>query len=352
MVSVLVRAFLLLCCSTVLAVAEPSDPARKAREGLQAELEDFSKAWDRRTPDWDQTTEHFVPLAGPAVSAYRDRLKAVGSWEGGPVWHQVGTLGLTRPGRADERLGINVFFPAGPSRGTLLFVHGYLSHAANFAYTYAWFTNHGWTVTTLDLPGHGLSTGPRGDVETFADYGDAVARWLDWQAAQGWPGPRLLAAHSLGSAAVLEALRRPGVRAPDQVVFCAPLLRTRWYPFLPLAAAVSRPWMESFPQSFGWDHYLDGGTIPLHWYDALGRWLESLEDQKPMTWPLTVVYGSRDEVVDADWNLAELRRLVPDLKEIRLEGKGHLFLSDDADRKEFAETWSRWVLDLKRAGEP
>jgi hypothetical protein len=195
--------------------AAEADPAARTRTAIQAELEDFSKpGWDRRTPGWERKLEHrtstlpFAPEAGPALTGYREHLAAIADGAWGPVWHQAGTIGWEPRGR-QERLAVNVFVPPGPSRGTLLFVHGYLSHAANMAYTYALFTNRGWTVVTLDLPGHGLSTGPRGDIGSFTEYGDAVAAWMDWVWKQPWPGPKLLMAHSLGAAASYEALTRP-----------------------------------------------------------------------------------------------------------------------------------------------
>jgi alpha-beta hydrolase superfamily lysophospholipase len=260
---------------------------------------------------------------------------AVAGWTGGPVWHQAGTLPLVRAGRQAERLGVNLFVPAGPVRGTVLFVHGYMSHAANFAYTFAWFTARGWRVVTLDLPGHGLSTGPRADVDGFGEYGDAVAGWLDWVAIQSWPGPKVLVAHSLGTAACLEALRRPGTVRPDRVVFCAPLLKTAWYPVLSFGEASLGWWVKQVPSTFGWDGYLDGFVMPVHWFTALGQWLRAIETQRPLDLPLTIYAGDRDQVVDTGWNLAEYGRLVPGVREVVLPGKDHLFLSNREDREAF-----------------
>lgn len=339
--------------------AAASDPAREVREALQAEGEDFTAPhWDRRTEGWATGVQGvFAPAAGPAVEGYRRRLALVGEWTTGPVWHQLGTLPLVRPGWATEHLGVNVFFPPGPSVGTLLVVHGYLSHAANFAYTFHWFTARGWTVVTLDLPGHGVSTGPRGDADSFAEYGDAVAVWLGWVKAQGWPGPTALVAHSLGTAAVFEALRRPGTPVPQSLVFCAPLLRTNWFPAATLGSALAGLAGDRAPGSFGWDGYLDGASIPLHWLQELGRWLESIDTQGPVALPLTVFAGDHDGIVDTSWNLAEYRRLVPGVHEVVLPGKNHLFLSETADRKAFHELLEEtlsprplaWTAEVKLA---
>jgi hypothetical protein len=99
---------------------------------------------------------------------------------------------------------------------------------------------------------------------------------------------------------------------------------------------VSLGWLvKEVPSSFGWDGYLDGYTVPVHWFTALGRWLSRVEAQGPVDLPLTIYAGNRDQVVDTGWNLAEYRRLVPGVREVILEGKDHLFLSDENDRQEF-----------------
>lgn len=334
-----VLVFLTILPFSAGASADDGDPNRSLREALQVELEDFSApGWDRRTEGWDLQppgTGVFLPVAGPALTRYRERLIQGAGWTGGPVWHQAGTIQADQPGRLTERLGLNVFFPPGEPKGTLLFVHGYLSHAANFAYTAAWFTARGWRVVTLDLPGHGLSTGPRGDIEAFSGYGAAVRLWLDWVHRQGWAGPTALVAHSLGSAACLEAFRDPRTLRPDRIVFCAPLLRTDWFQGLSLVQAATAGWLREIPSTFGWDGYLDGYRMPVHWFEALGRWLESLEGQTPLSLPLTVFSGDRDTVVDEGWNLAEYRRLVPGVRETVLPGKDHLFLSNKKDREAF-----------------
>jgi len=330
--------FVALGAGFSLWAADTNDPNQAIRAQLQGELEDFS------VPNWNRVPEvfpapvgdsPFVPEGGPALSTYREHWVKVAHWQGGPIWHQAGTLPLVREGRPTELLGVNVFVPPGTSLGTLLLVHGYMSHAANFAYTAAFFTARGWTVTTLDLPGHGLSTGPRADVDTFAEYGDAVATWMAWVKAQGWPGPRVLIAHSLGSVACLEALRRPGAVSVDQIVFCAPLLRPAWYPLLAVGDLAIRWWVKEFPSRFGWDGYLDGYEMPVHWFEALEDWLKTLDAQGPLPIPLTVYSGDKDQVVDFQWNRDEYQRLVPNLRFVTLPGKDHLFLSNAEDREGF-----------------
>lgn len=325
---IMLRPFASLVLCLLLAAplfpASADDPNASVREALQAELEDFS------SPEWPSRP---VPPRGPALSRYHDRLLEVA---GNSEWRprvRTGTIPLIRTGHPAEKLGINVFFPEGKTQGTLLFVHGYMSHAANFAYTFEQFSRQGWNVITLDLPGHGLSTGPRADIDSFTGYGDAVQTWFDWVNSGAWEGPRVLLAHSLGSAAALEALRRPGTVKPDKVIFCAPLLRPDWYPALVFGEKTLGWWLKKMPSRFGWDGYLDGYAMPVHWFTALDQWLERLKFQGALDLPLTIFSGDKDDVVDEGWNRNEYKRIVPGARYQVLPGKGHLFLTETADRK-------------------
>jgi alpha-beta hydrolase superfamily lysophospholipase len=244
-----------------------------------------------------------------------------------PTWAE--TLELPTAGGDPVPLAVQVSLPAGEPQGVVMMLHGYMASSADLSFSRDWFVAHGWVYVTLDLPGHGGSGGPRHDVDSFATYGDAVALWLKWVEQQGWPGPRLLVAHSLGAAAALEALLRPDTPRPDHVVFCAPLLRPTW--FVPLVVADAM---------VGWTAGLWGSDFAAraHWFIALQAWLKRVHEVKtPLTLSLTVYCGDRDSVVEAGWNRRELTRLVPDLRWVTLPGRDHWFITDSKDREAIHE---------------
>lgn len=235
-------------------------------------------------------------------------------------------LSLPLKGGASLPLAVEVVLPTGPPRGVVMMLHGYLASAAEFPFTRDWFVARGWVYVTLDLPGHGGSGGLRHDIDSFGTYGDAVALWLKWVEHQGWPGPRVLLAHSLGAAAALDALRRPDTPRPDRVVFCAPLLRTTWFGPLVVADALVGWWL---PGLLGSDY-----GARAHWFLALQRWLHALaEDKTALPLALTVYCGDGDSVVEAGWNRRELTRLVPGLRWVTLPGRDHWFLTEPQDRE-------------------
>lgn len=319
-------AFLFVLALGTSPATASDDPNQAIRVALQAELEDFSVGgWERNAP----------PALGPALEGYRNQVVKVA---GDPTWNpglRAGTIPLVRKGQPTEKLGVTVYPAEGPTKGVLMFVHGYMSHAANFAYTFRFFTQRGWKVYTLDLPGHGLSTGPRADIDSFSGYGDAVVTWKNWVEDSEPTGPRLLMAHSLGTAACLEALRRPTTTVPDRVVFLAPLLRVDWHPVLEFGEKTLGWWLKKMPSTFGWDGYLDGYTMPVHWLRALDDWLAKVARQKALKLPLIIYSGDKDTVVDEAQNRTEYRRLVPQARYVVLPGKGHLFMTAKRDRQAF-----------------
>jgi pimeloyl-ACP methyl ester carboxylesterase len=164
---------------------------------------------------------------------------------------------------------------------------------------------------------------------------------MNWVFQQGWPGPRILLAHSLGAAAALEALRRPGALRPDRIIFCSPLLRTSWYPALWLTDQMMGWLLVPVSETFGWND----NAATIHWFHVLGTWLAKLDLQKPLDLPLVVYSGDRDSVVDKSWDQSKYEELIPGVQWVTLPGKGHWFISDSLERQAFHE---RLWADLER----
>lgn len=91
----------------------------------------------------------------------------------------------------------------GDLQGRVLFVHGFVEHAARYATFAVALAARGVEVHLLDLPGHGESPGLRAlidDVERIASDVAALARTLTDGGV-----PVGLVGHSLGGATVLRA---------------------------------------------------------------------------------------------------------------------------------------------------
>ncbi|MCX7787732.1 MAG: alpha/beta hydrolase, partial [Spirochaetes bacterium] len=70
--------------------------------------------------------------------------------------------------------------PRNHVRGTVFLVHGYLDHSGSWSPVIKKILSERFVVVALDLPGHGVSGGIRGDIEDFSQYGEAVRRVRDW----------------------------------------------------------------------------------------------------------------------------------------------------------------------------
>lgn len=119
-----------------------------------------------------------------------------------------------------------------------LIVHGLAEHAGRYSHVAETLATRGWTVTVLELRGHGHSGGRRGYVNRWDDY-VADVRAAVATLRPGWS----LLAHSMGGLVALEAVRL-GL-APARLALSNPLLGVRVKaPAVKIAAAktLSRFW--------------------------------------------------------------------------------------------------------------
>ena len=98
--------------------------------------------------------------------------------------HQIGTLNA-----GENQLVVHQFSPEIP-RAECLLVTGYLDHVGLFSDLIKTLLSQGYRVTTFDLPGQGLSSGPRAEVKSFTEYFSAlqavqlsfpIASYPDWR---------------------------------------------------------------------------------------------------------------------------------------------------------------------------
>src|SRR5699024_4012803 len=83
-------------------------------------------------------------------------------------------------------------------------------------------------VLAYDLPGHGLSSGPRAEIDDFRTYREVLEQCLA-QARHHLPGPWHVIAQSTGGAIVMDYLLHHGFDDGNspfrQIILLAPLVR-------------------------------------------------------------------------------------------------------------------------------
>lgn len=253
---------------------------------------------------------------------------------------------------------VHRFAPAGaaesgaPPRGTLFLLHGYLEHSALRVPLAAEAVRAGWEVCGLDLPGHGLSSGPRADIADFDEYAQALRA----AAASGpWPKPWRLAAHSTGCAATLLYIEKYG-NPFEWVLFEAPLVRTfLWKPTI-IAKNLLRGSLSTLPRRnaplpksrtfyrllFRDPLYMD--KVPIGWFDALERYEARTAAWGSFPGRFIILQGTDDTVVEASYNIPFLRRHLPGAELVSIPGGRHHLLRDEGPAGDLARAAvrSRW----------
>jgi alpha-beta hydrolase superfamily lysophospholipase len=121
------------------------------------------------------------------------------------------------------------------ARAHLIILHGLGDHSGRFERVGKALARRGFAVWALDLPGHGLSEGPRGHVRSWAEYRDAVTALLARRGPVGETHPLLFLGHSMGALVALDwTFANPGrtralvLSAPPFDLAMKPLIFKVW----------------------------------------------------------------------------------------------------------------------------
>jgi len=141
--------------------------------------------------------------------------------------------------------------PAGPQRGSLLFLGGRGDHFEKYLEAFDNWQADGWQVESVDWRGQGgsgrLASDPHvGHADAFALWIDDIAAYCrDWQGRSA--GPHVIIGHSMGGHLLVRALAEQRV-APDAAVLIAPMLgftapypNTLGYGIARLMTAIGKP---------------------------------------------------------------------------------------------------------------
>ncbi len=204
-------------------------------------------------------------------------------------------------------------------RALVAVVHGLGEHSGRYAALASELVAARFTVVCLDLPGHGESAGPRGDMRSWIQVRDQAVPAM-FSASRGLPGqppelPRVLLGHSMGGLMALDhALAHP--RDLLGVVASAPALASAMPPWWKLALAnVARVTAPSagFPHGLDEDgmsrdpEVLRGRKSDPLMHDRISPRLyfaleearqRVLRDARRLAIPALLLHGAADRVTD------------------------------------------------------
>lgn len=230
------------------------------------------------------------------------------------------TAGQVRAGGFD--IAVQCFRPP-QARATVFVVHGYYDHVGIFDHVIEALLQKNFAVMTFDLPGHGLSSGPRGTIFNFHQYQVVLQKVVALAEGQ-LPQPWHFVAQSTGAAIVSEYLLNRGClpeRLPfTSAVMLAPLVRpVRWWLNRHLHTLMS-PWKDYIPRK-----YTASSTDPAFlnftfsadplqprflsskWVGALKQWIPFIERHEQMRFPVLMIQGEADATVDWRHNTGVLK---------------------------------------------
>lgn len=249
----------------------------------------------------------------------------------------------------------HLFTPHRP-RGTVFILHGYLDHSGVLSHLIQYCLEQNFVAAVYDLPGHGLSSGSRIDIECFADYVTIFIDFLNL-CQPSLPSPYYFVSHSTGSAIGLEYLVQTEESLFERMVFLAPLVRhVKWYPakatyfFGNLMSIKTVPRRYSKISSdpafieFLKNDPLQTLDVPLQWIGALYDWERHIREIAPVTQPVLIIQGKRDSVVDGSYNVAFLQQKIEGATIAWIaDGRHHLINELPPLRKEVFNTITKYL---------
>ncbi len=278
------------------------DPYEEYRRSLQEEIGELD--WS----GWPQIQS--IDAVGENERQYREYFHIDWPELEQTVYYRLGTVSWQ-----NGLLGVQVFLPREASQGTIFFAPGYLAQSGIFSDFIQYLCQQGFAVIAFDLPGHGISSGDRADIDSFENYGNAAAALVDFvqqkkdvfleqglTAAQALPQPWYAVGHSTGGATFMifaEQKRRQQAELPFRAyALLSPLVRpVFWTPAI-VFAHISYPIRRHFRPLKQSPELLGVETFPSNWAFSLSRWRSEIDDYAQFDFPVFLSQGGRDTTLN------------------------------------------------------
>ena len=238
----------------------------------------------------------------------------------------------------DFTLAAHVFDP-GNAQGTVFLVHGYYDHSGVLKNIIRLCIEKKLIVAVFDFPGHGLSTGITASIDSLSQHMIALRDFF--KRCQPYiRGPYCLIGHSLGGAVILEYLYRTENSPFEKVVLLAPLVRISYHHLSRIGYFIVNPFSDTSPRwfrrassdkqflKFFRNDPLQCRHFPLKWAEAYYAWSKRFKNYESISPPVTVIQGTRDDVVDWRYNIPLLKKKIPDLKVIYIKKARHQLMNE------------------------
>jgi alpha-beta hydrolase superfamily lysophospholipase len=228
-------------------------------------------------------------------------------------------------------------------RATVLLLHGYLNHSAQFQHLIRHLLQNGYAVAVFDLPGHGLSGGNPAEIESFEQYVHAVQDFLV-EVMVRLQGPHDAVGFSTGAAVLIDMLLTNRADDIAKVVLAAPLIHWTLYEQSKNTYRVYSTFTDRIARfhrknSSDRDYlvfnktqdYLHCKYLSLKWVKALFEWNDRLPALSPSEANVLVIQGDRDGTVDWNYNLDVIREKFPQAAVQMIAGANHELFNESSE---------------------
>ncbi|MDF1645244.1 MAG: alpha/beta hydrolase [Pseudomonadales bacterium] len=239
------------------------------------------------------------------------------------------------------------------SRGTVFILHGYFDHVGLYKNLIEYCLINGFSVVAYDLPGHGLSTGPRASIESFEQYREVLTTCIQlFESVESATQPWHLMAQSTGCAITMDyLLRLPSSQHSNpfnELIFFAPLVRPVNWRVSSAMHSAGKYFIKSqkriftqnsnnvsFLQFVREQDPLQPVILSLQWVTALKQWLKEFHKLPESELSPLVIQGKVDGTVDWQYNIPKIQGKFKQSQVHYLnEGRHHLVNESDPIRDE------------------
>ncbi len=250
------------------------------------------------------------------------------------------------------RVATHYWLPENP-KGTLFIMHGYYDHSGLFTNAIRLGLEQNFAVLIFDLPGHGLSDGEKISIDSFDDYGDVLNSILLFS-HNHLPQPFCAWGQSTGGAILLnhlwryEKTKQSPVQFAKRILF-APLILPRdwkkgrrlyWLIHKFIKRIPRKPSESSHDKIFlnfvDYQDPLQTHYLSVPWVGAMKAWDEQCQQFPALENEILIVQGSGDRTVDWQYNLKQLKRLLPNSTIEMIEGAGHQLINEMPEYRQIA----------------
>lgn len=262
---------------------------------------------------------------------------------------------VSRVGDSKTMLFAHVLQQKGAAH-TVLIAHGLFDHSGLFLHLMKVFLDEGFNVVALDLPGHGLSLGPRASIDDFTDYGHSISDLLSVLPSD-LTASLSLVGQSTGCSGIMSCVSTLPYRVKS-VVFLAPLVRPVHWKYISLALSMLQSVVPRVPRRFEPNSHdakftdflqredgLQYRYIEVTWIKALRKWVDHFNELPSCDIPTLILQGTGDTTVDWNYNINTIKRKYSCLTLKYFEAaKHHLANESDEFRLNVLDSSKRFIV--------